>query len=133
MLEAISPTDDILGTKVQPNKAHSMTQAFLVKCHRRGGVCVLRMLLVCISFYLQVYLFFCCSFTVSLYVSVSLGFPSSFSSLILFSKVAYIFVRIYKFPCLNFLVHCHPTSPAQGVVLFKEREGDKISEQSQHN
>ena len=24
--EAISPTDFILGTKVQPNKAHSMTQ-----------------------------------------------------------------------------------------------------------
>ena len=25
-LEAISPTDFLLGTKVQPNKAHSMTQ-----------------------------------------------------------------------------------------------------------
>ena len=26
ILEAISPTNFILGTKVQPNKAHSMTQ-----------------------------------------------------------------------------------------------------------
>ena len=29
--EAISPTDFILGTKVQPNKAHSMTQVPMTK------------------------------------------------------------------------------------------------------
>ena len=31
ILEAIWPTDFILGTKVQPNKAHSMIQVPMVK------------------------------------------------------------------------------------------------------
>ena len=34
--ETISPTDFILGTKVQPNKAHSMTQATMTLTFSQG-------------------------------------------------------------------------------------------------
>ena len=34
--EAISPTDFILGTKVQPNKAHSMTQVIMTLIEGQG-------------------------------------------------------------------------------------------------
>ena len=34
ILDAISPTDFILGIKVQPNKAHSMTQVPIGQGHR---------------------------------------------------------------------------------------------------
>ena len=68
--QTITFTDIILGTKVQYNKRHLMTLAYLtiwpwlkwrsqlkVKDHRRGGVCVLWMLPVIIFFLEQVSLF----------------------------------------------------------------------------
>ena len=36
--EAISPTDFILGTKVQPNKAHSMTQVPMTLTFGQGQI-----------------------------------------------------------------------------------------------
>ena len=37
--EAISPTDFILGTKVQPNKAHSMVQVSMTLTQGQGQIC----------------------------------------------------------------------------------------------
>ena len=36
--DAISPTDFILGTKVQPNKAHSMTQVPMILTKGQGQI-----------------------------------------------------------------------------------------------
>ena len=38
ILDAILPTDFILGTKVQPNKEHSMTQVQMVKVTGQGQI-----------------------------------------------------------------------------------------------